>query len=75
MSKSHRGTGVRTLPNHGRGTCAICKKDGVKTLYEKEVDGNKVKICKICNATLKNKERKAAKVAAAASAEEAPAEA
>ena len=74
MSKSHRGTGVRNLPGHGRGTCAICKMSGIKVLYEHEADGNKVKICKYCKANLKNKAKKAAKVAAPA-AEETPAEA
>ena len=72
MSKNHRGTGIRSLPAHGRATCPICKKDNVKCLYEKEVDGQTVNICKVCNATLKNKERAAAKAApkAAPAAEE-----
>ena len=26
MSKNHRGSGIRSLPAHGRGTCAICGK-------------------------------------------------
>lgn len=70
MSKNHRGSGIRSLPSHGRGTCAICKKDSIKVLYEQSVDGQTVKICKFCNAALKNK-AKAAKPEAAAS--EAPA--
>ncbi len=63
MSKAHRGTGIRKEPNHGRGKCAICGKEQIKTLYEQEVDGNKVKICKVCNAHLKNVARKNAKLA------------
>ena len=54
MSKAHRGKGIRELPAHGRGTCPICKRDNVKTLYEQEVSGAKVKICKVCKATIKN---------------------
>ena len=81
MSKAHRGTGVRTEANHGRGKCPRCGSENIKVLYEKEIDGNTVKVCKICNAQLKNiarKEARASKAAAAAAApatEEAPAEA
>ncbi|MBE6351733.1 MAG: hypothetical protein E7060_02165 [Treponema bryantii] len=73
MSKNHRGSGIRSLPAHGRGTCAICKKENIKVLYEKEIDGQNVNICKYCNAALKNKARKA--VAAPATSEEASTEA
>ena len=66
MSKNHRGAGIRTLPAHGRGTCAICKKENIKCLFEKEIDGNTVKICKWCNAALKNQARRAAPAAAPA---------
>ncbi len=55
MSKAHRGKGLKDQPNGGRGTCPICKKDGVKVLYEQEIEGKKVKICKMCKATLANK--------------------
>ena len=60
MAKNHRGTGIRELAAHGRGTCPICKSTGIKVLYEKEIDGNTVNICKFCNANLKNKAKKAA---------------
>lgn len=79
MSKSHRGTGVRKDINHGRGTCAICGASQIKILYEQDVEGKKVKICKFCKANLKNKaqaEARAAKKAAALASpasEEAPA--
>ncbi len=63
MSKAHRGTGIRKEPNHGRGVCGICGKDQIKVLYEQDVDGKKVKICKFCKANLKNKAQKAAKEA------------
>lgn len=74
MSKNHRGSGIRSLPAHGRATCAICKKENIKCLFEKEIDGNTVNICKWCNAALKNKARRAPAAPAAASTE-VPAEA
>ena len=55
MSKNHRGTGIRSLASHGRGTCAICGKTDIKVLWEKEINGETVMICKFCNANLKNK--------------------
>ena len=71
MSKNHRGSGIRSLPKHGRGTCAICGKTDIKVLYEKEINGQNVNICKFCNAHLKNEARNAP--APAPAAEEAPA--
>ena len=74
MSKGHRGAGIRSEVHHGRGTCPRCGKGNVKVLYEKEIDGKQAKICKVCNATLKNVARKEARAAkAAAPAAEAPA--
>jgi hypothetical protein len=61
MSKAHRGKGIREVAAHGRGICPVCKRDSVKVLYEQEVDGQKVKICKTCKATLANKKAVAAK--------------
>ena len=81
MSKNHRGSGIRSLPAHGRGTCAICGKEDIKVLWEKEINGQTVKVCKFCNAKLKNEARVEARKAkpaaeeAAPAAEEAPAEA
>ena len=54
MSKSHRGKGIRDQVAHGRGVSGRCKKDGIKVLYEQEIDGQKVKICKYCKAAIKN---------------------
>lgn len=54
MSKAHRGKGIRGTPNRGRGTCPVCKKDGIKVLYEQEIAGTKEKICKVCKAAIKN---------------------
>ena len=74
MSKNHRGSGVRSLPAHGKGTCAICGKTDIKVLWEKEINGQTVKVCKFCNAKLKNEARVEARKAKPA-AEEAPADA
>ena len=65
MSKNHRGAGIRTLPAKGRGTCGICGKTDIKVLFEKEINEATVKICKYCNAALKNKARAEKPVAAA----------
>lgn len=73
MSKNHRGTGIRSLEAHGRGTCAICKKENIKVLYETTIDEQTVKICKFCNANLKNKARLAKKAEAKIAATETPA--
>ena len=54
MSKAHRGKGIRELPAHGRGECPVCKRNNIKVLYEQEVNGAKVKICKTCKAALKH---------------------
>ena len=73
MAKNHRGTGIRTLPAHGTGP--LCKSTGIKVVYEKEVDGQTLNICKFCVAALKNKARNAAPVAVeSAPAEESSAE-
>jgi len=52
MSKAHRGRGIRNLSLHGRGACPVCKREGVKVLYEQEINGKKIKICKQCKAAL-----------------------
>jgi hypothetical protein len=59
MSKAHRGKGLRETIARGLGTCPVCKRVGVKVLYEQEIDGQKVKICKNCKATLANKKKAA----------------
>jgi hypothetical protein len=54
MSKAHRGKGIRELVKCGREICPVCKRSGVKTLYEHESGELKIKICKICKAALKH---------------------
>ena len=78
MSKAHRGTGLRKTVNHGRGLCPLCKTANIKVVYEYDLEGKKVMICKFCKAHLKNKarlEKPAAAPAEAAPAAEAAAEA
>lgn len=79
MSKAHRGTGLRKTVNHGRGLCPLCKNSNIKVIYEYDLEGKKVMICKFCKAHLKNKARlekpAAAPAEAAPAAEEAAAEA
>ncbi|MCR5285293.1 MAG: hypothetical protein K6D95_06825 [Treponema sp.] len=75
MSKNHRGSGIRSLAAHGRGTCAICGKTNIKVLWEKEVNGQNVNICKFCNAALNNKAKVEARKAKPAETEEASPEA
>ncbi len=52
MSKAHRGTGIREQVNRGRGECPVCKRDGIKVIYEASVDGETKKVCKQCKAKL-----------------------
>ncbi len=52
MAKTHRGKGLRTAPNHGRGTCPICKRTAVKIVYEVTVKEKTLKVCKTCKAAL-----------------------
>ena len=52
MSKAHRGFGVRELVRSGRGDCPLCKRSGIKVIYEKEINEKKVMICKQCKSAL-----------------------
>lgn len=52
MSKAHRGFGVRELVSNGRGDCPLCKRTGIKVVYEKEINEKKFMICKQCRAAL-----------------------
>lgn len=54
MSKAHRGFGVRELVKNGRGTCPLCKRTGIKIIFEYENEGKKHSLCKQCNAALRN---------------------
>ena len=52
MSKAHRGAGIRELGNQGRGTCPVCKRSGIKVLYEQEINEQKMSFCKQCKAAI-----------------------
>ena len=54
MSKVHRGKGIKSLVNRGRGECPICHTTGIKLLYENEIEGEKKSVCKVCNAKVKH---------------------
>ncbi|MDR0909461.1 MAG: hypothetical protein LBM77_06795 [Spirochaetaceae bacterium] len=54
MGKSHRGKPLRELVLKGRGVCPVCKRDGMKLLYEIEAGEQKVKVCKNCAAAIKH---------------------
>ncbi len=54
MSKAHRGKGIKDQVKSGRGTCPRCNNENIKVLYEHEIDGQKMTVCKFCNANIKN---------------------
>ncbi len=54
MSKAHRGKGIRDQIGSGRSVCPVCKRGGIKTVYEYESNGKKYKICKNCKASIAN---------------------
>jgi hypothetical protein len=60
MSKPHRGKSIRELVSHGRGECPVCKRQGVKLLYEQDAGDKKIKVCKICKAAIKHGKKSAA---------------
>ncbi len=49
MGKNHRGKGIVSLPFHGRGECPLCKRTGVKVIYELKQEDQTIKVCKICS--------------------------
>ena len=52
MSKAHRGAGVRELTKSGRGPCPVCKRTGIKVLYEQTINEKKLSVCKQCRAAI-----------------------
>ena len=58
MSKSHRGKGVRDKYRKGRGVCPLCKRSGIKVVYEV----NKQNVCKICKAKATHQEQEQEKI-------------
>ncbi|CAD7837270.1 hypothetical protein S1OALGB6SA_1819 [Olavius algarvensis spirochete endosymbiont] len=55
MSKAHRGKTLKAeTPQSGRGKCPLCRRTGVKLLYEYEIDEKKLVLCKQCNSAVKS---------------------
>ena len=54
MSKAHRGHGIDELIKKGRGTCPVCKRTGLKLLYEVAIGEAKRSVCKQCKAAIAN---------------------
>lgn len=48
MAKNHRGKGLKSLPNGGRGECPVCQRTGIKLVYEVKVGDKTHKVCKNC---------------------------
>lgn len=51
MAKPNRGSAIRFMngkPGRGRGICPLCKRTGVKLLWNATVDGNTTEVCKRC---------------------------
>jgi ribosome-binding protein aMBF1 (putative translation factor) len=67
MAKTHRGKGIRSLVNHGRGACPLCGRTGVKVVFEITVSEKTLKVCKTCKAAVSHgKMQKEAEALAAA---------
>ena len=54
MAKAKRGKTNATIKNW-RGTCPKCKRTGTRLLWEVSEGEEKLKVCKICDATARNK--------------------
>jgi hypothetical protein len=54
MAKAKRGKTILTTKNW-RGTCPKCERTGTKLLWEMTEGEKKMKVCKICDATARNK--------------------
>jgi len=55
MSKNHRGKGLKNTPAHGRATCPLCKRTGIKCIYELKIEEQTLKTCKECFKQAENK--------------------
>ena len=70
MSKARRGKGIYDLFNRGRGTCPVCGTTAIKLLYEQDVEGQKIKVCKSCKAAIKHGKKSISTTAAETAASE-----
>ena len=58
MSKAHRGSGMNEYKNKGRGACPACHRTGLKVIYEQEIEGKKLTVCKQCKAAIAHGKKK-----------------
>ncbi|MCL2520625.1 MAG: hypothetical protein FWE37_06460 [Spirochaetaceae bacterium] len=50
MSKAHRGKNLKAeKPKLRRVECPLCKRTGVKAIYEVSADDKKANVCKPCS--------------------------
>jgi uncharacterized protein (DUF983 family) len=54
MAKPKRGKSVKIIKNW-RGTCPRCGRTGAKLLWEAAEGDKKMKVCKVCDAQIRNK--------------------
>lgn len=52
MGKTHRGKGLKDQVRQGRGVCPVCKRTGVKVVFEAQVKDKTIKVCKTCKASI-----------------------
>ena len=48
MAKPRRGKTIKVMKNW-RGTCPVCARTGVRIVYEKTHNEQKLKVCKRCS--------------------------
>jgi hypothetical protein len=50
MSKAHRGKSLKSeKPRSGRGVCPLCRRSGIKAIYEVAAGDKKLAVCKECS--------------------------
>jgi rRNA maturation endonuclease Nob1 len=47
MAKTKRGNNIKKILNW-RGICPVCKRTGVKLLWDKLSEDGTIKVCKVC---------------------------
>lgn len=54
MSKAHRGKNLKIEHPNCRIECPLCKRTGIKAIYEIKAGEKAVKVCKECSKAVKN---------------------
>jgi hypothetical protein len=52
MGKTHRGKGLMEQVRQGRSACPVCKRTGIKVVFEVTVKEKTIKVCKTCKASI-----------------------